>query len=290
MPKRRRQSGIEDLFELAAILPWWAGLIIAALSYVLLHPLTEMPIPQATSPGDMAGPLLAQMIRTGATIGQYVLPPIFLFGAVASATKSHRNRKLLAEARTAHGSADLMDLSWEDFEHLVGEAFRERGFAVSETPAGPDGGIDLELRKGGELHLVQCKRWRARKVGVEIVRELYGVMSARGAVGGYVVTSGTFSQEARRFASGRNIELWDGTALKAAIRREGSAPRPAPALSPAPKDVSLPLSQGRAAKQVAPSCPLCGAGMLLRRANAGQQFWGCSRFPGCRGIRPLSQG
>ncbi len=48
--------------------------------------------------------------------------------------------------------------------------------------------MDLELRKEGELHLVQCKRWRARKVGVEIVRELYGVMTALGAVGGYVVS------------------------------------------------------------------------------------------------------
>jgi restriction system protein len=34
-------------------------------------------------------------------------------------------------------------------------------------------------------------------------------MSARAAVGGYVVSSGTFSQEARNFADGRNIELWD---------------------------------------------------------------------------------
>lgn len=236
MPRRRRQSGIEDLFELAAILPWWAGLIIAALSYVLLHPLIETPVPQATSPGDLAGPFTAQMIRTGAMIGQYLLPIVFLSGAGVSAFKAYRNRKLLVEARSAHGSADLMDLSWENFEHLVGEAFRQRGFSVSETSSGPDGGIDLELRKDGELHLVQCKRWRARRVGVEIVRELYGVMSARGAVGGYVVTSGTFSPEARKFAAGRNIELWDGAALKATIRREGSSRRPASSLSPAPKN------------------------------------------------------
>ena len=110
--------------------------------------------------------------------------------------KAYRNRRLFAEARRTSDTAGLMDLSWRDFEHLVGEAFRQRGFAVSETASGPDGGIDLELRRDGELHLVQCKRWRARQVGVEIVRELYGVMSARGAVGGYVVSSGTFSSEA----------------------------------------------------------------------------------------------
>ena len=72
--------------------------------------------------------------------------------------------------------------------------------------------------------MVQCKRWRARKVGVEIVRELYGVMSARGAVGGYVVSVGVFSDEAKRFAQGRNIELWHGKMLKAKIRREPQRP------------------------------------------------------------------
>lgn len=36
------------------------------------------------------------------------------------------------------------------------------------------------------------------------------------------------------------------------------------------------------------SCPKCGSEMILRTAkkgkNQGKQFWGCSRFPHCRGI------
>ena len=39
----------------------------------------------------------------------------------------------------------------------------------------------------------------------------------------------------------------------------------------------------------APNCPKCGAPMVRRIAKrgrrAGGQFWGCSRFPGCRGTR-----
>jgi DNA-binding helix-hairpin-helix protein with protein kinase domain len=39
----------------------------------------------------------------------------------------------------------------------------------------------------------------------------------------------------------------------------------------------------------APSCPRCGSPMQRRTArrgaNAGGQFWGCSRYPGCRGTR-----
>lgn len=74
---------------------------------------------------------------------------------------------------------------------LIGEFFRQQGYSVTETGGkGPDGGVDLELRKDGELHLVQCKQWQALKVSVKVVRELYGVMAAQGAAGGYVVTSG----------------------------------------------------------------------------------------------------
>ena len=41
-------------------------------------------------------------------------------------------------------------------------------------------------------------------------------------------------------------------------------------------------------KETAPDCPKCGSGMALRKVrkgkNAGNTFWGCSRFPACRGI------
>ena len=37
-----------------------------------------------------------------------------------------------------------------------------------------------------------------------------------------------------------------------------------------------------------PSCPKCGGSMVLRETkkgqNIGKKFWGCSRFPQCRGI------
>ena len=39
-----------------------------------------------------------------------------------------------------------------------------------------------------------------------------------------------------------------------------------------------------------PECPACGASMVRRVAkkggNAGETFWGCTRFPQCRGTRP----
>ena len=44
--------------------------------------------------------------------------------------------------------------------------------------------------------------------------------------------------------------------------------------------------------QVSPSCPGCGAPMALRTArigrNAGGKFWGCTKFPDCRGTRDIA--
>lgn len=47
-----------------------------------------------------------------------------------------------------------------------------------------------------------------------------------------------------------------------------------------------------AEEPAAPNCPDCGRQMVLRTAtrgpNTGNQFWGCSDYPRCRGIRPNS--
>jgi Restriction endonuclease len=51
------------------------------------------------------------------------------------------------------------------------------------------------------------KQWRAMKVGVSTIRELYGVMAAKGVASGIVVTPGRFTDEAVEFASGRNVKL-----------------------------------------------------------------------------------
>jgi restriction system protein len=119
------------------------------------------------------------MIPALATFLQYLIPLALLGGAMASYLGRHKRARLIdgvIEKRPTHA---LRNMNWRDFELLVGEAFRMRGFAVAERRvAGADGGIDLELQKGGETFLVQCKQWRAYKVSVTVVRELYGVMAA----------------------------------------------------------------------------------------------------------------
>lgn len=87
-----------------------------------------------------------------------------------------------------------------------------------ETTAGPDGGVDLVLRKDGSKTYVQCKHWKTYKVGVEKVRELLGSMVAGGAEHGVLVTTGEFSSSARRFGREHGVRLIDGKELEHLLR------------------------------------------------------------------------
>ena len=151
-----------------------------------------------------------------------------------------------------------------------------------------DGGVDLVLRRaavnGAERTLVQCKHWRAQAVGVDVVRELYGVMAARGAAAGIVVTSGRFTEEATSFAQGRNLRLIDGKQLRRLMQPPANSANSA-----------IPAATSQTDQQHAPpACPACGKPMVQRIARRGAQarraFWGCSAYPGCRGTRSVSPG
>lgn len=56
---------------------------------------------------------------------------------------------------------------------------------------------------------------------------------------------------------------------------------------------AVPVKSVAATTSREPVCPKCGNPMHLRTAkkgaNAGKQFWGCSGYPGCRGVRPYSE-
>ncbi|MCD2339223.1 restriction endonuclease [Ideonella azotifigens] len=300
---RGKRSAMDDLADLVSLMPWWAGVAAALGFYLVLHTLAQPGAAAVVAkPADVTQAVAHSLGRSAATIGQYLLPFICLVGAAMSAFKQHERRKLVTQV-TQSASADALNgMSWQQFERLVGEAFRLQGFNVQETGrGGPDGGVDLVLRRSGEKHLVQCKQWKAYKVGVDVVRELYGVMAAQGAAGGFVVTSGHFSREAEAFAEGRNVRLVDGLQLQGLIRqverarkeacavRGAANVRGASAAMPLPPAPQAQLQQKPAT--ATPPCPACAKPMLRRTArkgaNAGREFWGCEAYPACKGVRSV---
>ncbi len=256
--------------------PWWLGIGLAVLSYLSL----QLALQIAWSPPHPSAPRWTQPL---ARIAQGLIPLLCLYGAGLSAWRGLRqwHRQRLLRSVTRSQAADALEaITWQEFEQLVGEAFRLQGYEVTETGGGgADGGVDLLLLRDGERYLVQCKQWKAFKVGVQVVRELYGVMAAQGATGGWVVTSGRFTPAAHDFAQGRNIALIDGPQLMAMLKKYAPSKKAPHAVTPSPPATHQ------------PNCPLCGAPMVQRRAqrgdHAGQSFWGCTQFPSCKGHRPL---
>ncbi|MBX3586727.1 MAG: restriction endonuclease [Ramlibacter sp.] len=278
MARKKRESAGESLVNLVAMLPWWAGVALAVASYLVLHRFAIVPTVAGLAKPANAGFALIAVL---AFYGQFFVPFLCLLAALVSFLRRKKRQGLLSDVTQSNSAQALDGMSWREFEMLVGEAFSRQGYRVTELGGnGADGGVDLVLTKGGETFLVQCKQWKAFKVGVDVVRELYGVMAARGATGGYVITSGRFTADAQAFASGRNVKLFDGPKLLALIRdvKAEHEAETAPA----------PLSM-RPQAAASPACPSCGAAMVLRTAkkgaNAGKQFWGCSTYPACRGTR-----
>lgn len=268
--------------DLISRLPWWFCIILAVVSYFALRSIAEKSISLPAVPGASSFPL-AGIVKGIATGAQYGFPAILLICAGVSALRLHQRKSLLTRVAGGDAADVLSRMSWQEFEVTVGEAFRLDGFQVEERGGGgADGGVDLVLRREREKFLVQCKQWKAQQVGVSIVRELYGVMAAVGAAGGFVVTSGGFTKEARVFAEGRNIVLIDGPILFDMIRyaKPAATSNSGASASSASFDTTQPIP---------PLCPACGSAMVRRTAkrglNAGSVFWGCSTYPACKGTR-----
>jgi restriction system protein len=274
----RRRGFFDDLMSIGLKLPWKVGVAAAVVIFVALRVIandTQAPV-NVNGLADMGVIVQHGFIHVFAELLQYIIPAGLLIGMTVRYFKLRQSSALLTVA-SANPKAAITSISWRDFEKLVGEVFRQRGFKVTGFGGnGPDGGADLGLIRNGERFLVQCKHWKKRQVGVTVVRELYGVISAQRARGGFIVTGGAFTREAREFAASCRVELIDGSGLQELI---------GPVLSELSQRTSQKMTAIRA---FAPVCPRCGEGMVQREAKhgkfAGQSFWGCQQYPKCSGI------
>lgn len=268
---KRKEGG----FELLASMPWPVPLVLGVIGFVGFRYVLGWVL-GASDNVYLAGLGKGLSGKPYAPLAWVVLA-LCWSAALASYIGAKRRRRLL-DTRT--GLESIRALSWRQFELLVGEAFRRQGYAVQETGlGGADGGIDLMLRRNGEITLVQCKQWRTQRVDVKVVREMFGLLAHHQASAVKIIAVGAYTTEAQRFAAGKPIELITGDALLELVRGVQTAsvqPKPS-----APTPTSA---------EPAPPCPKCGKA-IQRRANkrTNEQFWGCTAFPSCRGTRQLSE-
>lgn len=95
-------------------------------------------------------------------------------------------------------------MSQEDFGRALEAAFRRDGFEVSRFP-GPR--ADLQAHRSGKKTLISFRRWKAKRTGVEPLRELHAALKASDATEGLYVAAGEVTEQARALAREKNIRL-----------------------------------------------------------------------------------
>ncbi len=185
---------------------------------------------------------------------------LILLPFVVAIVLEQRHKRIDAETLE-----ELKALSPSDFEKLVAETYRAQGHKVEIVGATGDHGIDLVVRtRKGETWIVQCKKYRG-KVGEPVIRDFYGALRAADADAGAVITTGLITTQARLWAEGKPIFLYDGdefldvmktTRIRKSLPVEAikkSAPAPA-AASAAP--ISMPMMQTAFASATIASAPV----------------------------------
>lgn len=106
----------------------------------------------------------------------------------------------------------IFRLSPRRFEELLAELLESHGMTVELTPPSKDGGRDIlaysESAVGKHLCLVEAKRYaNTHKVGVELVRQLYGVLCDHLATSAMLVTTSSFTKGAKDFQQKHEYEM-----------------------------------------------------------------------------------
>lgn len=210
-----------------------------------------------------------------------VLPAEKMFAELnATLGEETRRQGSAPQAPTAWGREVFEVIEWRRFEALVEALFAQAGFETRSQSHGADEGIDIWLysrsNPGSPVSIVQCKHWQGKKIGVDKVRELRGVMAAKNVSRGQFATTSTFTDDAVAFARDNGLNLLDVQGLLALI-----------ATRTQDQQAAL-LNVALEGEYWRPTCVKCGIKMVERSPrNGGKPFWGCKGFPTCKNTMQL---
>lgn len=161
------------------------------------------------------------------------------------------------------------DIEWRRFEALCETLFGQAGVRTESQSHGADGGVDIWLYSAHSPKpmIVQCKHWRRKPVGVQQMREFFGVLKANGLQYGTFATSSTFTDDALVFAKENGINAQDRSGL---LRLIGTRT--------AEQQQAL-LAVAYEGEYWKPTCVNCGVKMVERKPKeGGTPFWGCVNY------------
>jgi restriction system protein len=207
-----------NIFDFLAQIPWWVSVTLSASFYLLFQyviPYFENQSALVNEVHVSLGPVFAPVVALA-----FLAPVTFSF------LKSNRKKKF-------HDMKEeiklIQELSWPQLNEQVAVAYRHAGYLIlGNDPFTSDQSVDLVMRKSANLYLLQSRYWRNRKLGLREVKNLFFLMHEKQASGIFLLTTGIFTKEARRYAVGRPINLIDGIQLVELldnIKKNEPAPR-----------------------------------------------------------------
>jgi restriction system protein len=162
-----------SLFAVLLRSPWWVSLGLASAVFFLAR-LFVPPVYAAFVP----------------------LPFLVIAGVVI-----WRRLKQPSARKVAARLEALRTMPREEFAAALERGFRRQGYGVTRV------GIDLQLTRSGRVSLVDCKRWKATRTGIEPLRELHDAGGKSEAHELIYVAAGEITDNARAFAKQKNIRL-----------------------------------------------------------------------------------
>lgn len=211
--RRRNKPGI------LAKAPWQVNLPLTAVFAGVSYYHTEFAQFASAAAASLAAmPALAKVLAMpldilGLVGGGLAAMCTGVFTLTGMARSWKRKRQRAQAVQAVSDTQTLESLDWRQFEFLVAQHFKDKGYRVKEGAGVRDGGVDVTLVRGNETLLVQCKHWKSSAVGVVVVRELAGVVQLNRATGGVLVCSGRYTREAEVEAMQLGIHLLTGDDL-----------------------------------------------------------------------------
>lgn len=120
--------------------------------------------------------------------------------------------------KTADDVADLKGLAFEEY---LKQLFQDLEYDVEKTPSSGDFGGDLVIRKNGKSIVVQAKQYSS-SVGFDAVKEAYFALSYYGADEAWVISTSSYTRQARLAANKVGVKLIDGPRLTKLITESSS--------------------------------------------------------------------
>lgn len=170
-----------------------------------------------------------------------LLLPILAFLLIGGVASAWLFGVRLRREQQAAGILALAGMHWREFQRLVLDVMRRRGYRkVDNAEATEDDGL-IELERQGSRWMLSTKHGAAYVLGPAAISEFASHLQLRGAAGGCMTTLGNVAPDIESLARLQKIELLDGRTLWAEIE---------PSLDPAQRAEIMGAVRARASRHL----------------------------------------